>query len=63
MEQDTRNETPNTSRPDRKREANKRRAALLPRVKNKTRSNTCEILSLPRILGKLPLRRKEKLKI
>ena len=52
MEQDTRNKTPNTSRPDRKRDVNNRRTSLLPHVKNKTRSTTSKILSLPRILGK-----------
>ena len=52
MEQDIRNETPNISTPDRKTDANKRRTSLLSRVKNKTRSTTFEILSLPGMLGK-----------
>ena len=62
MEQDTRNETPSTSRPDRKRDANKRRTSLLPHVKNKTRSTTSEILSLPRILGKTSIKKKGEVK-
>ena len=62
MEQDTRNETPNTSRPDRKRDANKRRTSLLPHVKNKTRSTTSKILSLPRILGKTSFKKKGEVK-
>ena len=52
MDKDTRNETPNTSRPDRKRDANKRWTSLLPHVENKTRSTTTKVLSLPIILGK-----------
>ena len=62
MKHDTRNETPNISRPDRKRDENKRRTSLLPHVKNKNRSTTSKVLSLPRILGKPPSKRKEKLK-
>ena len=38
MEQNTSNETLSISRPDRKRDANKRRTLLFPHVKNKTRS-------------------------
>ena len=60
MEQDAKNETLNTSRSDRKRDANKRRTSLLIHVKNKTRSTTSEVLNLPRILGKPPSKRKEK---
>ena len=51
MEQDTRNETPNTSKPHRKKDANKRRTSLLPHIKDKTRSTTSKTLSLLRILG------------
>ena len=40
----SRNETPNITRSDRKRDANKRRTSLLPHVKKKTRSTTCKIL-------------------
>ena len=62
MEQDTRNETPNTSRPDRKKDANKRRTSLLLHVKNRTRSTTSKVLSLPRIPGKLSFKKKEEVK-
>ena len=62
MEQDTRNETPNISRPDRMTDANKRRTSLLPHVKNKTRSTTFEILSLLRILEKTSFKKKGEVK-
>ena len=62
MEQDIRNETPNTSRPDTKRDANKRKTSLLSHVKNKTRSTTSEILGLPRILGKTSFKKKGEVK-
>ena len=62
MEQDPRNETPNTSRPDRKRDANKGRITLLPHVKNKTISTFSEILSLIRILRKTSFMEKEEVK-
>ena len=62
MEQDTRNETPNTSKPDRKRDANKRRTSLLPHVKNRTRSTISEVLSLPRILWKTFFKKKGEVK-
>ena len=62
MEQYTRNETPSNSRPDRKRNVNKRRTSLLPHVKNKTRSTTSKILSLPRILGKTSFKKKGEVK-
>ena len=62
MEQNTRNEKPNTSRPDKKKEANKRRTPLLPHVKNKTRSTTFKVPSLPRILGKTFFKKKGKVK-
>ena len=61
MEQDTRNETPSTSRPDRKRDANKR-TSILPHVKNKTKSTTSKVLSLPRILGKTFFKKKGEVK-
>ena len=48
-------------RPDRKRDANKR-TSLLPHVKNKTRSTTSKILSLPRILGKNSFKKKGEFK-
>ena len=51
MEQDKRNETPNTSRPHRKRDANKIRTSLLPHVEHNTRSTTSKKLILLRILG------------
>ena len=62
MKQETRKETHNTSRPDRKRDAIKRRTSLLPHVNNKTRSTTSETLSLPRILGKMSFKKKREVK-
>ena len=62
MEQDSRNKALNTSRHDRKKNAHKRRTSLLPHVKNKTRSTTSKILSLPRILGKTSFKKKEEVK-
>ena len=62
MEQDIRNETSNTSRPDKKRHVNKRKTSLLPLVKNKTRSTASKVLSLQRILGKTSFRKKGEVK-
>ena len=62
MEQDTRNETPKTSRPDRNRDANKRKTSLLHHAKNKSRSTSSEILNLPRILGKTTFKKKGEVK-
>ena len=62
MEQDTKNETLSNSRPDRKSDANKGGSSLLLHVKNKTRSTTSEIISLPRILGKTSFKMKGEVK-
>ena len=44
------------------RDANKRRTSIHPQVKNKTRSATSNILSLPRILGKPSFKKKGEVK-
>ena len=48
MEKNSRNETPNISRLDRKRDENKRRTLILPHVKNKRKKeNKITITSNP----------------
>ena len=56
------NETPNTSRLDRKRDTNKRRISQLPHLKNKIKLTTSKIISLSSILGKTFFKKKGEVK-